>query len=162
MKTKKQLFGAQGGVLRTDCYSVYADYFVKYVLESNRMGRTIYAITVQNEPLYAPNSYPGMIMTPEEQAIFIRDYLGPKFKQANITSKIIGYDHNFDPEGIQFAKSLLSDSEAQKYIAGIGFHTYTGSPHSGISDVHNAFPSKDIWMTEAGFGTWIGHYKLKK
>ena len=156
MKTNKQLFGAQGGILRSDCYGVYADYFVKYIQECKRLGRPIYAITCQNEPLYAPNSYPGMIMSSQEQSKFIRDFLGPKFTQAGITTKIIAYDHNFDAEGIQYAKNVLSDLAAQKYVAGTGFHTYTGAPHSGISDLHNAFPSKDIWMTEAGFGTWIG------
>ena len=156
MKSKKQLFGSRGGILRTDCYNVYAEYFIKYINESSNKGTPIYAITCQNEPLYAPNDYPGMLMNSQEQKVFIRDYLGPKLKAAGIMTKIVAYDHNFDLEGIQYAKDVLSDSEAQKYISGTGFHTYTGSPHSGISDLHNAFPKKDIWMTEAGFGTWIG------
>ena len=118
MKTKRELFGSRGGVLRTDCYSVYADYFVKYINESSKKETPIYAITCQNEPLYAPNDYPGMLMTSQEQKIFIRDFLGPKLKAAGLTTKIVAFDHNFDPEGIQYAKDVLSDSDAQKYVSG--------------------------------------------
>lgn len=31
MKTGKNMFGLAGGLLREDCYSVYADYFVKFI-----------------------------------------------------------------------------------------------------------------------------------
>ena len=155
MKSGKNLFGASGGYLRPECYDVYADYFVKFVQEYERKGSPIYAITPQNEPEYAPNAYPGMLMSSTNQIGFIRDYLGPKFRNLSITTKIIGYDHNYDSSGYQYAVELLSNSGANQYIAGIGWHTYTSPSHQNMARIHDTF-NKDVWITEAGSGTWIG------
>ncbi len=76
MKTQKHLFGSRGGSLRKECYSVYADYFVKFINEYKNKGSPVYAITPQNEPEYAPSSYPGMLMSAQEQTEFVRDHLG--------------------------------------------------------------------------------------
>lgn len=38
MKTKKNLIGSLGGNLRTDCYDVYANYFVKYIQANLQAG----------------------------------------------------------------------------------------------------------------------------
>ena len=69
----------KGGKLKTDCYDVYADYFVRYIQEMQDQGITIDAVTPQNEPLYFTASYPCMEMQPEEQRDFIKNHLGPKF-----------------------------------------------------------------------------------
>ena len=155
MKTGKHLFGKAGGKLRTDCYNVYADYFIKYIKEYEKKGTPLYAITIQNEPLYAPKYYPGMIMTPEEQIAFIK-ILGPKFRENNIETKIICYDHNFD-HGLEYASTVLKDHTAYEYCAGTGFHPYCWPMiHDQMSLLHDEFPEKDIWLTEAGSGLWIG------
>lgn len=86
MRSKKGLFG-NGGYLRHDCYDVYSDYFVAYIKQYGESNTPIYAVTIQNEPKYAPEFYPGMIMSAEEQIEFIRDWLGPKFLQNNIDTK---------------------------------------------------------------------------
>ena len=72
MKTGKNLFGGSGGTLRAECYDVYADYFVKFLQAYESKGSPVYAITPQNEPQYAPNSYPGMLMSAQNQIGFIR------------------------------------------------------------------------------------------
>lgn len=76
MKTQKHLFGSRGGSLRKECYSAYADYFVKFIQGYKNKGSPVYAITPQNEPQYAPASYPGMLMSTQEQIEFVRDHLG--------------------------------------------------------------------------------------
>jgi glucosylceramidase len=78
MKSGKNLFGGPGGYLRAECYDIYAEYFIKFIQAYERKGSPIYAITPQNEPQYAPNSHPGMLMPVEKKIGFIRDYLGPK------------------------------------------------------------------------------------
>lgn len=155
MKTNKHLNGNIGGSLRADCYAVYADYFVKYLKEYERMGTPVYAITIQNEPLYAP-SYPGMLMNANEQTSFIEFSLGPKFRANGITTKIVGYDHNFDAAGVQYAETLLNNPNVSPFIAGIGFHTYASPNHGALSTIHTRY-NKDVWITEAGSGTWIGN-----
>ena len=89
MKTQKNLDGNLGGTLRSDVYKTYANYFVKYIQSSQAKGNDIYAITVQNEPLYAAKNYPGMLMTSQEQSNFIGNYLGPALASAGIKTKIV-------------------------------------------------------------------------
>lgn len=161
MKTGKNLFGAAGGTLRNDTFDVYAEYFVKYIQECENRGTPIYAITVQNEPLYAPQYYPGMYFSVDNETKFIGSYIGPKLRQTGINVKIVGYDHNFDIAGYNYSVSLLSDTNANEYSDGIGFHTYTYPQHERMTQLHNLFPSKNIWVTEAGTGTWIGPYNAQ-
>lgn len=144
-----------GGVLRSDCYDVYGDYFVKYIKEYANRGSPIYAITIQNEPLYAP-SYPGMLMTANEQINFIRYSLGPKLRANGLNTKIVVYDHNWDDVGVAFVDTVLNEPSASQYIAGVGYHPYTSQiNHAAMSQVHSRY-NKEVWLTEAGSGTWIG------
>ena len=141
--------------MRADCYDVYGNYFVKYLKEYESRGSPVYAITIQNEPLYAP-SYPGMLMSANEQINFIHYSLGPKLRQNGLNTKIVVYDHNYDDAGVQYVNTVLGDSNANQYIAGVGFHPYTTNiNHAAMSMVHSRY-NKEVWMTEAGSGTWIG------
>jgi glucosylceramidase len=145
MKTNKAF---KGGSLRTDCYEVYAKYFVKYIQAMKAEGITIDAITVQNEPLYGGNN-PSMLMQPNEQADFIKNHLGPAFAASNISTKIIIYDHNADRPDYPIA--IFNDPDARKYIDGSAFHLYGGAI-TALTVVHNAFPEKNVYFTEQ----WVG------
>lgn len=175
MKTNRNLIG---GSLRRECYDVYAEYFLKYIqankqkgkktshyfytdrrcierITINNKGNDIYAITVQNEPKYSPANYPGMLMSAAEQTDFIANFLGPKLERANITSKIISYDHNYDDT--DYPSQVTAG--AKKYVAGAGFHHYSSYDmedallnYKSSADCNE----KGIWMTECGFGTWMG------
>lgn len=152
MKTSDSMIG---GSLKPDCYEVYANYFVKFIKAYEAEGIPIYAVSVQNEPLYVPSEYPGMLMQAEEQARFIGEYLGPAFAKNGIKTKILCYDHNWD--NTQYAVTVLSDPVAAKYIAGSAWHCYGGT-HDAMSFIHEKFPDKDIWFTEASGGTWVPIY----
>jgi glucosylceramidase len=152
MKTNNNI---KGGKLKTDCYDVYADYFVKYIQQMKSHGITIDAITPQNEPLYFTAGYPCMEMQPGEQLTFIKDHLGPKFQAAAINTKIIIYDHNWD--NTNYAISILNDATARQLIAGSAFHAYDGDV-SAMSIVHNAHPDKDLYFTEISGGTWATNF----
>ncbi|MEH2349097.1 MAG: glycoside hydrolase family 30 beta sandwich domain-containing protein [Nostoc sp.] len=157
MRSNKGLYG-KGGYLRPECYNVYADYFVKYVKECEAKGIPVYAVTIQNEPQYEPDAYPGMQMSIQDEIGFIKDYIGPKFQQNGISTKIICFDHNFDDNGTDFAASVLA-SGAYNYCAGSAWHPYCAGNscvHEKMTEVHNRYPDKDVWFTEAGSGTWIG------
>ena len=134
----------RGGQLKPEYYAAYAKYFVKYVQQMKAEGITIDAITVQNEPLH-PGNNPSLLMTAPDQAVFVRDYLGPAFKQNNIKTKIIVYDHNADRP--DYPITIYNDSAAAKYIDGAGFHLYNGRIEA-LTDVHNAYPDKNIYFTE--------------
>jgi len=135
---------AIGGSLKPQYYASYANYFVKYIQEMKKEGITIDAITTQNEPLYGGNN-PSMQMSATEQAGFIRDYLGPAFQAAGITTKIIAYDHNCDRP--DYPITVLNDAGARPYVNGSAFHLY-GGDISALSQVHNAYPDKNLYFTE--------------
>lgn len=148
MKTNRKL---AGGKLKTDCYSVYADYFVKYIRAMEAQGVIIHSVTPQNEPLHFTAGYPCMEMQAGEQAEFIRNHLGPKFTSGGINTKIIIYDHNWD--NTNYAISILNDASARQYIAGSAFHAYAGDV-SAMGIVHTAHPDKDLYFTEISGGAW--------
>jgi glucosylceramidase len=86
-----------------------------------------------------------MLMSAEEEALFIKDHLGPAFQAAGIHTKIILYDHNCDvPE---YALSILNAPDVNSYVDGSGFHLY-GGEITAMSTVHNAFPQKNLYFTE--------------
>jgi glucosylceramidase len=107
-------------------------------------GITIDTLTIQNEPLNEKNT-PSMLMLESEQDDFIKNDLGPAFKKAGIKTKIVLYDHNLDHP--LYPLSILRDPAANKYIDGTGFHLYGGTVDA-MTQVHDAFPRKNIYFTE--------------
>lgn len=137
-----------GGSLKPEYYAVYAQYFVRYVQAMKAEGIIIDAITPQNEPLHGGNN-PSMVMQPAEQTDFIKNHLGTAFQAASITTKIIAYDHNADRPDYPLA--VLTDAGARQYVDGSAFHLYGGSINA-LSQVHDAFPNKNLYFTEQ----WTG------
>jgi len=152
MKTTNSMVG---GKLKTDCYSVYGDYFVKYIREMGNRGIPVKAVTPQNEPLYGGAAYPCMDMQAEEQLAFIKDALGPKLREAGLDTKIIIYDHNWDRP--DYPITILNDPDARQYVEGSGFHAYGGSV-SAMTTVHNAHPDKGLYFTEISGGAWATNF----
>lgn len=138
----------RGGSLLPEFEEVYARYLAKYIKEMESLGIKIDALTVQNEPLH-PGNNPSLLMLPEQQAHFIKYYLGPIFQEQNIDTKIIIYDHNADRP--DYPISILNDSLAATFIDGSAFHLY-GGKIDALSEVHQAHPDKNLYFTEQ----WIG------
>ena len=121
-------------------------------------GIVIDAITIQNEPLH-PGNVPSMYMEAPAQADFVKNHLGPAFAAANISTKIILYDHNLDRP--DYPISILNDPDAKKYVDGSAFHLYGGTIDK-MSEVHNAHPDKHVYFTEqwiGGPGNFAGDFK---
>lgn len=144
-----------GGSLQPQYYGAYAQYFVKYLQAMEAEGIPVDAITIQNEPLH-PGNNPSMLMLAEQQAEFIRDHLGPAFVGAELSTKIVVWDHNCDNP--QYPITVLGDPGAYPYIDGSAFHLYNGDI-SALSTVHNSFPEKNLYFTEqytSSEGTFSG------
>ena len=88
-------------------------------------------------------------MTAEEQAAFIKNDLGPAFRKASLKTKIVVYDHNCDEPGYPLA--ILNDAKASAFTDGSAFHLY-GGDISALTQVHNAYPGKNVYFTEQ----WTG------
>ena len=141
MKTNNNV---RGGSLKPEYYSVYAQYFVKYIKEMKKEGINLDAVTVQNEPLNSNNT-PSMPMLPNEQKDFIKNHLGAAFQAAGIKAKIILFDHNLDR--IDYPLTTLQDPEAAKFVDGSGFHNY-GGDLSAMTTMHLIRPDKNLYFTE--------------
>lgn len=137
-----------GGSLQTRYYGVYAQYFVKYIQAMKSRGIDIDAVTVQNEPQHGGNN-PSMVMSAAEQTNFVRDHLGPAFRAAGLTTKIIVWDHNCDNPN--FPITVMNDAAAKAFVHGSAFHLYAGDI-SAMSQVHTAHPDRALYFTEQ----WTG------
>ncbi|MEO7942982.1 MAG: glycoside hydrolase family 30 beta sandwich domain-containing protein [Marmoricola sp.] len=151
MKTSGSLIG---GTLRSDSVDVYARYLVKTVQALRSRRVPIRFLMLGNEPRYAPPDYPGMLMSPAQEAA-LASTLHRRLVEAGITHlQLIGYDHNWDDTS--YPTTLLADPAAGA-LAGTAFHCYGGQP-SAQSVVHDAAPSKGIWFTECTGGDWTTSY----
>ncbi len=147
-----------GGSLLPQYYSVYAQYFVKYIQAMAAKGIRIDAVTIQNEPQHGGNN-PSMLMSATEQATFIKNHLGPAFQSAGITTKIIVWDHNCDNPSYPIA--VLNDAAAKQFIDGSAFHLYAGSI-GALSTVFAAHPDRNLYFTEqwtGANGSFDGDFK---
>jgi glucosylceramidase len=140
--------GFTGGSLNTAYYDAYARYFVKYIQAMQAQGIPIYAVCPQNEPLN-PYNNPSMVMQANEQANFIKNNLGPQFRNNGLSTRIIIYDHNCDRPDYPLA--ILGDAAASQYVDGAAFHLYGGNI-GVLSDVHTAYPNKNLYFTEQYIG----------
>lgn len=153
MKTNNDL--RNGGQLKEDLLSSYAKYLIAYLEAMADANIPIYALTVQNEPLLA-SGYPTMEMSASQQAEFIRDHLGPALAAANLDTKVIIYDHNWDD--IQYPLSILSDDATKQFVAGTAFHCYAGDV-SAMSQVNTQHPDKGIYFTECSGGDFSPDFR---
>ena len=141
MKTNNDV---KGGELKPEYYGAFAKYFVKYIETMRAEGIAIDAITIENEPLN-PKNTPSMVVFAQEEDTFIAKDLGPAFERAGIRTKILLYDHN--PDVTSYPLSILGDPAASKYVDGTAFHLYGGDA-SVLTQVHDAYPKKNLYMTE--------------
>jgi glucosylceramidase len=153
MKTNGSMLGVYNGVTGTLVSSDYeplAQYFVKFIQAYQVQGIPMYAITPQNEPLYAPATYPGMSWAAGNEDNFIKNNLSPALASAGLSPKIIPYDYSWD--NTAYAYTLLGDATTRSDIAGISWHCYSGSPTS-MTTVHGSYPASEVYETECSTGT---------
>jgi glucosylceramidase len=122
MKTTGSLVG---GSLIDDprIYQAYALYFVKFLQAYAVAGVPVDAVTVQNEPQQEPGDYPGMRMSPTEEARFI-SVLGPALRAAGLDTLIVANDDTW--AAADHAAAVVSDPDAAPWIDGVAFHCYAG------------------------------------
>jgi glucosylceramidase len=157
MKTSNSMIG---GSLLSTMYDPFANYFVRYIQAYQSAGITIDYISLQNEPLFVPPSYPGMCMpatsasndctssTDQQTALF--QHVLPALTNAGLTTKVLVYDHNWDRG--DYPQNVLSNQNLSQ-IAGVAWHGYGGTP-GVMTPIRNMFPSLGAYETEhSGFVT---------
>lgn len=154
MKTSGKL---GGGKLKPEYFSVWAKYLLKYIQAYEAEGIPIYAITVQNEPNMIHMDYPTTLWNGEMQRDFIRDHLGPLFRDNNIKTLIWCWDHNWN--NLDFPRAVLGDPQAAQYVDGTGFHLYEGKVEAQ-SELKSEFPDKHIYFTEGSVFRTTGAIRI--
>lgn len=143
MKTENKW---DGGMLRNDMLGTYAIYLKTYLQKMHDEGLQIWALSIQNEP-QNPYNHPAMLMPASQQIDFIENHLKDELSDLNFSRPIIiGFDHNIDIQGQEYAKTIGNNSD---YLDGIAFHYYNNSHgNKGFMTTLNNETAKDIYFTE--------------
>jgi glucosylceramidase len=78
--------------------------------------------------------------------------VGPRLRNE---AQIWDWDHNWDLPASPLG--VLGDATANGYVQGVAWHCYAGDV-SAQTQVHSAYPGKDVYFTECSGGTWTGDY----
>jgi glucosylceramidase len=145
MKTQ---YDFKGGTLRDEYYGVYSKYIVTFVRRMQECGISISAITPQNEPLDEENK-PSMGMSAAQQADFIKNHLGPAFRDADLDDvAIFCYDHNCDR--FDYPLRILADVEARQFVKGVAWHLYDEKKEiESLSKVAEKYDIKTYFTEQA-------------
>ena len=151
MKTSGSMIG---GTLLPGAGAAFARYFVKFLLAYREAGIPVQYLTLQNEPLYQPQDYPGMGMPAASQLAVLRDQVLPALRAARLPTRVLLYDHNWDRP--DYPDRILSDPRvrASGQVAGIAWHGYGGVPGAQTL-LHGKYPRFGEFETEHSGGTWV-------
>ncbi|MBC7788711.1 MAG: glycosyl hydrolase [Anaerolineae bacterium] len=139
------------GALLPRFHDAFAEYFRRWIEAYETEGLPTFAITLQNEPHFEPENYPGMRLSPAQRAAIIGRHIGPLFASRGIRAEIWDWDHNWDEPGSPLA--VLADSVARRYVTAVAWHCY-GGDISAQTAVHDKHPDKDAYFTECSGGEW--------
>lgn len=145
MKTNQNML--RGGKLKPEYYQAWAQYYVRFFQEYEKLGFHFWGLTVQNEPA-ATQTWESCVFTGEEERDFVRDALGPTLRRGGYGHlKLMVWDHN---RGLAYQRgaTVLSDPEAARYVWGTAYHWYVGDMGDNLGQLHDAFPDKAIFFSE--------------
>lgn len=148
MKTTGSLVKGQ---LKPEAYRVYADFFARYVQGAARLGVPTDYLSVQNEPDFEPENYPGMRWSAQDRARFFGENLAPVFQREKIRTRVLDWDHNWDQP--QQPLTVLADPKAAAFVSGVAWHCYAGEV-TAQDKVRAAHPKKEVFFTECSGGEW--------
>lgn len=152
MKTSRSLYKGQ---LEPRFYTAFANYLARTILAFDREGVPVSMLSIQNEPDFEPDNYPGMRVPAAQRAQIIGHYVGPTLRSLGLKTQILDWDHNWNEP--QQPLTVLSDQVARQFISGVAWHCYDGDVVAQ-TPVHDAFRDKDAWETECSGGDWSAKY----
>ncbi|XP_010217308.1 PREDICTED: glucosylceramidase-like [Tinamus guttatus] len=161
MKTSESFVGK--GTLKGQAgdkyHKTWANYFVRFLDEYAKHNVTFWAVTAENEPSAGLiNNYPFQCLgfTAEQQRDFIARDLGPALANSSHRDiRLIILDDN-RLHLPHWAKVVLEDEQAARYVHGIGIHWYLdfiGPIQDTVVPTHELFPDYFILATEACIGS---------
>lgn len=145
MKTNGEM--NHGGKLLERYRGLWADYYVRYLLELRKEGLPVKYLTVQNEP-EAVQAWDSCIYTAEEEGRFVTDCLAPALREAGLEEiQIFIWDHNKE-NMYDRAKGSFSVPGCREVVSGIAMHWYTGDHFGAVEAVKKVYPEQRVFFTE--------------
>ncbi|CAO1638367.1 unnamed protein product [Sympodiomycopsis kandeliae] len=143
MKSSAQNCSMIGGSLLEKYEGVFADYLVKSMTAiKQKLGITPVVLSLQNEPLYASDKYPGSKMPPEQAARVSLD-VRKKLDAAGLNSiGLTAYDHNWDKPDYP-----ITAFDEKNSFNSVSWHCYAGKP-DGQDDFTKGYPDVPQHFTE--------------
>jgi len=152
-KALESVTGTTGFKMQKGILQAYSLYFSKFFDAYDKEGIVIRDLHVQNEVL-AEQIFPSCIWQPQDLALFIGDYLGPRFEKEN--RKVNIWLGTLNVPEFKYVQTALSNPKAAKYIKGCGFQ-WDGKKI--IADVHQAYPQLHLMQTENECGGGENNWK---
>ncbi|CAO1616418.1 unnamed protein product [Parajaminaea phylloscopi] len=132
-----------GGQLQTKFFDVWARYLAKSMTAiTKKLGQVPFQLSIQNEPLYLPDKYPGDMVAATD-AITIGTKVRSLLDEAGLKEvTLTAYDHNWDhPE---YPVTIFDGTRA---FGSVSWHCYSATP-DGQDTFSRAFPQTKMYMTE--------------
>ncbi|KAL4101993.1 hypothetical protein PRIC1_005741 [Phytophthora ramorum] len=108
--------------LRDDMRAPWALYFSKFITAYKNHGIPFWGLSPQNEPEFnAP--WEACAYSPESEAEFIGDFLGPVLERDHPGLTLMVFDHNRVSVN-RWAEVIYNHAKAGQYVDGIAFHWY--------------------------------------
>lgn len=152
---KGTLKGAPGGKE----YKAWAQYYIRFFEEYAKYNLTFWALTTGNEPTagkISNYSFQCLGFTPEQQRDWVALDLGPALHASSFPKThvlILDDNRQLLP---YWAKVVLNDVHAAKYIHGVAVHWYLDSfvpPEISLGTTHHLYPEYYLFGTEACTGS---------
>jgi glucosylceramidase len=140
-----------GGELKPEYYSAFADYIVKYIQTYGEEGIAIWGLTPVNEPLGNNANWESLHFNPEQMRAFIADHLGPALAEAGLDVPLWIYDQNREEIMLDWAKTIYGDEKASSFVRGMAVHWYQSTVDVGgdfLDKVHETYPAKEMLHSE--------------
>lgn len=159
MKTSGALIG---GTLKPGYEDELAVYFRMFVEAYQQQGVPIYAMTIQNEPNFVPDSYPGMKLSWKQERDLVIAIYEEFQKEPKLDTKLWIIDHNF--EYCKKADKILNSLEKlgkTHYVDAAAFHDYSDAPASNMQTLQQRHPSLGLQFSEMSKFGVAGMYDIQ-
>ena len=127
---------------------------MKFIRAYRRAGIPTDYVSMQNEPLYEPEDYPGMWVPPDQAAIFLG---GSPRTGAGSGGPARHHDPRLRPQlgHPDYPEAMYADRRVARYVPGTAWHCYGGEVVAQ-SVSHNNYPHAQAFLTECSGGDWQG------
>ena len=135
---KQNESAVEGGSLKEEYMSVWANYYCRFIKEMESEGIVISAISVQNEP-NAIQPWESCLYTAQQERDFIEQYLAPALDKANLSHiKLIIWDHNKE-RAYERARDTFTSPVVRSRVWAVGHHWYSGDHFESLRLIHEQF-----------------------